>query len=446
MDGTDLGDVAALVGVSYDLGMEGRAKSGEAIAPVEANDIIQDFTYAAILKNYGEGTDHTIAKPAGYDPTVFRCACQHECQEEGVHPCQTMLDYGKLPNGKYMINWPIAGNDYYANMVELEPEERHAIYQAAKDHTLGFVYYIQHELGYKHLGLADDEFPTDDLLPLMPYHREGRRIEGEVRLNVGHIVQPFDYNLYRTGVAVGDYPIDHHHDMNPAAPAIDFPPVPSFNIPMGCLIPAEVKHLLVADKAISVSNIVNGASRLQPVILQIGQVAGLLAAMAAKEEVSPSELDIRNVQDSLLAHGGYLMPYMDVPPDDPSFAAIQRVGATGILKGKGIPYKWANQTRFYPDTTLSAQDLIPELQLWAPAISFTEVEANTALSGEVLIALLQPLLNAEDDVLSAIAACQGGEYDPQQPLRKACVAAIIDRFLDPFHARKIDLEGNYLSN
>lgn len=445
VDGTDLGDVAALLGVEYDLGMEGSAQSGEAIAPTEANDIIQDFTYAAILKDYGEGKDRTIPKPPGYDPAVFRCACRHECEEEGVHPCQTMLNYGKLPNGKYMINWPIVGNDYYANMVELGLEERKAIYQAGKKHTLAFVYYIQHELGYKHLGLADDEFPTNDLLPLMPYHREGRRIKGEVRLNVNHILQPFEYNLYRTGVAVGDYPIDHHHDMNPAAPAIEFPPVPSFNIPMGSLIPADVKHLVIADKAISVSNIVNGSSRLQPVILQIGQAAGLLAAMAAKEEVSPAELNIRNLQDSLLASGGYLMPYMDVLPDDPTFKAIHRVGATGILKGKGIPYKWANQTRFYPDTTLLAEDLMAELQHWAPAITFDEIETNTRLSGEILMKLLQPLLDKEEDLQSVIAGCQGEDYDPKQPLRKACIAVVIDQFLDPFHARGIDLEGNYLS-
>jgi hypothetical protein len=44
------------------------------------------------------------------------------------------------------------------------------------------------------------------------------------------------------------------------------------------------------------------------------------------------------------------MPYIDVPYGHKHFAAIQRIGATGILKGKGIAYKWANQTWFYPDS------------------------------------------------------------------------------------------------
>ena len=35
-----------------------------------------------------------------------------------------MIKYGRLPNGKYMINWPTHGNDYYANVVEMPYEER----------------------------------------------------------------------------------------------------------------------------------------------------------------------------------------------------------------------------------------------------------------------------------------------------------------------------------
>lgn len=449
VDGTDLGDVAAALGVDYDLGMESASVSGEAIAPKTANDIIQDFTYAAILKDYGEGTDHTIEKPSNYDPSVFRCACQHDCDEEGVHPCATMISYGKLPNDKYMINWPIVGNDYYANMVELSEPERQAIYEKAKQHTLNFIYYIQAELGYSNLGLANDEFPTDDLLPLMPYHREGRRIKGQVRLNLNHILTPFDYSLYRTGIAVGDYPIDHHHDMEPSAPTIDFPPVPSFNIPLGALIPKEVDHLVMADKAISVSNIVNGSSRLQPVILQIGQVAGMLAAMAAQKGSSPDQVDVRALQDSLLAHGGYLMPYMDVLPEDPHFTAIQRLGATGVLRGKGIPYKWANQTRFYPDTTVLVETLLANLEDWKGEVIPMDAGSNEWVNGPFLIKLIQDLHGnteavKEKDIASSIMASQGAGYDTSKPLSKACVASVLDQFLDPFHAKKVNLRGEWM--
>lgn len=358
-DGTDLGDVAASVGCRYSLGMDARKVTLEAMAPEQANFIIQDFTWCAILKDYGPGVDKTIPKPAGYDTAPFRCCCNPDpvknpdpCPGEKPHPCETMLTYAKLPGEKYLINWPAHGNDFYTNMVEMPESERIVIFEKAKNKTLCFVYYIQTELGYKHLGLADDEFPTTDFLPMIPYHREGRRVLGLVRLDVNHILNPYgqELPLYRTGIAVGDYPIDHHHREKPDAPVIDFPPVPSFSIPAGCLIPKDVEDLLIADKAISVTNIVNGASRLQPVILQVGQAAGIMAALAVRHNVSPKDLSVREIQSEVLKAKGYLLPFYDVSPDHPDFEAIQRIAAAGILRGTGEPYQWANRTWFYPDS------------------------------------------------------------------------------------------------
>ena len=54
-----------------------------------------------------------------------------------------------------------------------------------------FLYFIQHELGYNTLGLADDEYPTEDKLPFIPYYRESRRIHGKVRFTLNHIVAPY---------------------------------------------------------------------------------------------------------------------------------------------------------------------------------------------------------------------------------------------------------------
>ena len=40
------------------------------------------------------------------------------------------------------------------------------------------------------------------------------------------------------------------------------------------------------EKSISVSNLVNGTTRLQPVVLQIGQIAGLIASESVKNDIS----------------------------------------------------------------------------------------------------------------------------------------------------------------
>ncbi|NJL73718.1 MAG: FAD-dependent oxidoreductase [Saprospiraceae bacterium] len=458
IDGTDLGDVAAKAGVTYDVGMDARAETGETMAPEKANDIIQDLTYAVILKDYGTQADKTIAKPMGYNAAQFHCACQTHCEDTLAkpHPCETMLTYAKLPNNKYMINWPIKGNDYYVNIIELDVAARAAALEKAKNKTLQFVYYLQTELGFNYLGIADDEFPTSDGLALMPYHREGRRTHGLVQLNVNHILQPYDYNLYRTGIAVGDYPIDHHHYERPDAPTIDFPKVPSFSIPLGALIPKDIDHLLVADKAISVTNIVNGASRLQPVVIQIGQVAGLVAAMAVQTQTSPKALNVRAIQENLLAIDGYLLPFIDVSPTHPHFETIQKIGATGWLQGRGVPYKWANQTWFDPDSTLSLETFLHGAKQYgidashdiktstpltiADAIDF--LFKNTQLENDFSSSDLQTLTHQVETAWTSV--WQLNNFEPQRPITRIELAVLLDKLLNPWK-KEINSAGNWLT-
>ena len=159
--------------------MDARADTGEELAPAEANDAVQDLTVVAILKDYGPGADRTIERPAGYDPAEF-AGC-YDLSSEGVRSADRMLEYGRMPGGKYMINWPKEGNDINLDVVELPHAERTAALEAARQKTLRFVYHIQHELGYRRLGIADDEFDTPDGLAYLPYHREGRRMDGVVR-------------------------------------------------------------------------------------------------------------------------------------------------------------------------------------------------------------------------------------------------------------------------
>jgi hypothetical protein len=368
IDATEMGDVMKAAGVPYDLGMEAGSVTGENVGVEKSNNIVQDLTYVATLKDYGAGADKTIAKPANYDPAEFDGACTDYYHDKsrkapGVDG-KKMLDYGKLPHNKYMINWPAYGNDTYLNVVELSEAQRERELQKAKQTTLRFVYFIQQQLGFKNLGLADDEFPTDDKLALMPYYREGRRAKGLVRLKMRNISEPFTYGdaLFRTGISVGDYPIDHHHKKNLDAPQhLEFYPVPSFNIPLGALIPQTVDNLIVAEKGISVSNVVNGTTRLQPCVLLTGQAAGTLAALSSNKGVPPKEVSVRFVQQALLKAKAYIMPYVDVKPDNPHWEAAQRLGATGILRGTGIPYKWANQTWFYPDSLVNAPVLLKDL-------------------------------------------------------------------------------------
>lgn len=365
IDATELGDVAKSLGVPYDIGMDSRDRFNEKIAPENENDIIQDLTYVLILKEYNQPV--SVEKPPGYDASLFYCATESEkCKDAEkmnriLWPKDKMINYGALPNKKYMINWPINGNDYYANGIELTHSEREVLYEKAKLKSKQFLYYLQTDLGFTHLGISK-EFPTKDGFPFMPYHRESRRIHGLTTLTINHLADPYSQKkpLYRTGIAVGDYPVDHHHDAHPNAnelPELHFYPVPSYSVPLGCLIPETVDHLLVTEKSISISNIVNGTTRLQPVVIQLGQAAGITAALAHLQKVTPREVPVREVQKNLLSQGGYLLPYLDVPKTDPFFKVYQKIGATGILRGTGKNVGWENQTWLYPELPLKTKEV-----------------------------------------------------------------------------------------
>jgi hypothetical protein len=435
IDATELGDVAALLGVKYDVGMDAQSTYQERVAPQQANDIIQDLTYVAMLKDY-----HQVQKPvnpsADYRREDFICACEKLCPDKQMPrlwDCEKMKTYGKLQNDLYMINWPIHGNDYYVNMVDMNAEQRKQAIIKAKEHTRNFVYFMQTELGWNTLGLAD-VFETKDSLPMIPYHRESRRIKGLARINMNHLEKPFTQAepLYRTGIAVGDYPIDQHHGKNSKAPDLYFVPVPSFNIPLGSLIPENVSNLIVAEKSISVSNLVNGASRLQPVVMEIGQAAGVLASLAVQNKVSPEKVSIRKVQNTLVNQKAYLMPYIDVSPEHPYFRAIQKIGATGILKGEGKNNKWSNETWFYPDSTVLLKDFLEGLKPYYPKLklpTFTESELSYPLSYPQLTSIFIHISPKHQVNLPPTGTIQRGE-----------LAYLVDKVLNPFY-QKIDHQG-----
>jgi hypothetical protein len=220
-------------------------------------------------------------------------------------------------------------------------------------------------MNYTNLSIDYDEYQTKDGFPVIPYHRESRRSEGMVTLTLNDIKSPYSNNnsIYRTGIAVGDYPVDHHHgayDNYVNLPRLDFYPVPSYSVPIGSLVPKGIDNFIIAEKSISVTNLVNGTTRLQPVVMQIGQAAGVLAHLSIKNNKSTREVSIREIQSEILKSKGYILPYADVESDHPNFLSYQKIGACGILRSKGVNIGWENKTFFYPNNDLEHNQIFLE--------------------------------------------------------------------------------------
>ena len=450
VDATELGDLIPMLDIPYSVGMDSKSKFGEKIAPFKSNNIIQDLTYVMILKDYGK--DVTINKPLNYQREEFLCSYDsNECLKSDLKlwPKENLISYGKLPNGKIMINWPINGNDYYVNSIEMNEDERAFHYEKAKQKSLRFLYFIQNELKYNNLSIDKQEFSTEDGFPKIPYHRESRRIKGKVTLNLNHIKAPYSHknSIYKTGIAVGDYPVDHHHNAHPKykeLPKLDFYPIPSYSIPLGSLIPESVNNFIVIEKSISVSNLVNGTTRLQPVVMQIGQAAAILSYLAVSRNKSIDKVSIREVQLEILKNKGYIQPYVDVNFDHPNFISYQKIGACGILKGKGMNIGWENKTLFYPDNDLKIEDID-----FTNYITYMEHPFPKSLTiSNVLDWAIQTntnkKLNYSSDLFWKELSLE--KKDLNRAIKRGEFSVIIDKLLDPFSTFNIDYSGEIITN
>lgn len=219
--------------------------------------------------------------------------------------------------------------------------------------TLAFIFYMQTELGMEDWSIDNrqgyggyfsnnwqewQEMPPEFApvlahFPPFPYVRESRRLIGVTTMTVKDVKR--DQALRRMlktnpySVALGEYPTDIHGLREPQYLDRDLgenaDEIPAdnewqgglFQIPMGVLIPEKVDGLLAAEKNISVSRIVNGSTRLQPVTMLTGQAAGALAAEAVRQNVEPRQVHPIDVQWRLLEAKDKLslFNFDDVPVD-----------------------------------------------------------------------------------------------------------------------------------
>ena len=358
LDGTELGDLLALGDVPHRWGWELQAEFNEPSAPVAPNKLMQQYpvqapTWVVVMQDYGEGeTALEIPAPPNDDPDRFAGAWDQ-------YGGDRFLNYGRLPGNRFMINWPIHGNDYGEGLARLlSAEQRTAFLQAALWQSQSFARFIQTQLGRRY-GLARNVFPTSELggaslgggaYALHPYYRESRRLRGLTTVREQDLlpisngnVAPLPIAVSGQGclqaenvcdaIAIGNYVNDHHY------PSGDIPLKPKamrwggrltgtpFTIPYRSLVPVSMDGLLVCEKNISVSHIANGATRLQPLVLGIGQAAGMAAALCLEQGCKPRDLDVRTLQEALLSDPiapMAVIPLLNLPADAADWLYWQR--------------------------------------------------------------------------------------------------------------------------
>jgi hypothetical protein len=317
IDGSDLGDLMAAAEAPFRFGWEADTLWSEPSAPSSERLDQEPFFQQQPIQSPTWVVMGQLREGAGPDlPVVSPEPPFQDCFEScGL---RRTLTYGRLPGGLVMLNWPLNGNDWHQGLdrcISNDRRERQDLAEAMQAHSLRFLHTLRTSSdGWLQAGRA---FPGQDpCLALMPYWREGRRLVGcdvvtendllPIGPDQSHGPLPMDDSGHCTSIAVGNYANDHHY------PGDDWPLAPKsipwggrwtgtpFCIPYGALFGSSVSNLLMADKAISVSHMANGATRLQPLIINIGQAAGMAAALSLKHQCLPSELPVQELQTALL--------------------------------------------------------------------------------------------------------------------------------------------------
>jgi hypothetical protein len=134
------------------------------------------------------------------------------------------------------------------------------------------------------------------------------------------------------------------------------------------------------------------------------------------------------------------------------------VGATGLLKGKGIPYQWANQTWFYPDSTVQAGPFAQDLAAFAgirqdpPTGSTLTIQQAIQYASAACQAMQQAPLHKIaaqptaflQTVKQAWSSWGLQDFHEQRPITKKELAVLLDKSLDPFASRGVDHSGKFL--
>jgi hypothetical protein len=133
--------------------------------------------------------------------------------------------------------------------------------------------------------------------------RETRRILGDYQLTADDILQA---RKFPDVIARSTYPVDIHNPEGRGTMLKRVPPGEAYDIPLRSLVPRGIDGLLVAGRCISGTHEAHSSYRVMPVSMATGQAAGVCAALAVRQSISPRVVSVADVQGELIRQGANL--------------------------------------------------------------------------------------------------------------------------------------------
>ena len=342
------GDLMAASGVSWSVGRESRAAHGEPLAgygvglavtkasaldaagnlrpfvkpmpnlAIGAADAgVQAFNYRLCMTS--DPLDRlAVSKPAGYDPNMYLIDLERGFFSTTYRPggqIQTTAKYDQNNNDLPGVGWDYATSSRTARAIHARTIRNYVqgrLYFQANDPRVPAAYRDQ----VRAYGLAKSEFTGNGNWPRQLYIREGRRLNGMIKLDQ-------NYGLAGTrtvdGAFLWNYVFDSHAvqmlanaqgklvlEGNTKGGA-GRTPVSDYHVPLRALMPIRSQcGNLVVPVCASVTRVMNCSYRMEPAYMMASEAAAVLAATAVKLKRDVQLVDRLQVVERLRVRGAVL--------------------------------------------------------------------------------------------------------------------------------------------
>lgn len=416
VDASYEGDLAALSGVPYRVGRESNKEFNEPHAgrifsthgfgafPLEASEgdlnldtfpvtsqlifsgstgegdkAIQAFTYRVCLTSDPD-LMISIEKPKDYKRETYLGVIESEKDSRKKrHYLKSQLVVNDINN--YKIKGPRLPNNKISwnegNLPEInhpypegDMDTRLLISKLHREHALGLLFFLQNDEeipknireSSKKWGLAKDEFMDNENFPKEMYVREARRIVGKYIFTEQDASLSSNFErtpIHKDSIAIADWPMDSHEcTMNRQSGSLYDGKVllsektrPS-QIPYRCLVPKGIDNLLVTI-CLSATHIAFGTIRVEPTLIQLGEVAGFASVTSKEQDINVGKLKTDYLQSQLVENGFEISFFNDVDIDNlnSQSISIHFLGSKGFftdynarkndLLSKSVAENWA---------------------------------------------------------------------------------------------------------
>lgn len=303
IDGTGDGDVGYMAGAEWE---KGQAETGIIQPPSllfnlagidfdRFSDYIEqhpeDLPYNHGLNHIKEGYNSDFFRNNsghiffGFNATIDRLRAMGECPID-----RESIIYIKLPTpNEVMVNTIRILNVDGSKIEDLSRAEQEAHLQ-----ILPIIDMLK-----KHLPGFENAY-LSSINPVIGV-RESRRIMGIKKLTKEDAIASV---VPDDTIGLNTYLIDIHNGSGEGTytKIIEEP----YGIPYGCTVSKDIDGLMMTGRCISVDAVTFGSTRIMPICMEVGEAAGIGAAISIKKGIAPKDVDPQEVRKILLDNGAIL--------------------------------------------------------------------------------------------------------------------------------------------